>query len=306
MATSPALPIGASATTLALPGTADVSDELLRAGMSFGKMVQTTGQAVADTQLKLNETGAAMASTLATTLVDVIAVQETIYDDEGNIDSAQTFTRKLPLINFIDPVFYEWSAVRLQGQFSASELVTSSEAKTSSFVDTFGFGGVGLSFGVLGVGAIGTNTTTTSTDSNVDQSFDSSFGHVRASALLEPKRDIGVPAPRQVVRGPSLNIIAGEIKDVILGGVLTARTMSALLELRRQDGTPINGKSISIETDGAPWAFTTPGAESTDGAGQVAITLRRDFVGATPDTTAKDVVLSARLGLVSNSTTLTF
>ncbi len=306
MATAPLLPIGAGSTALALPGTADVSDELLRSGMSFGKMVQTTGQAVADTQLKLNETGAAMASALATTLVDVIAVQETIYDDEGNIDSAQTFTRKLPLINFIDPVFYEWSAVRLQGQFSASELVVSNESSSSSFAMSDRSGGVGIGFGIIGVGGMAFSDSSSSSTSNVDQSFDRSFGHVRASALLEPKRDIGVPAPRQVVRGPSLNVIAGEIVDVLAGGVLSARTMSALLELRRQDGTPITGKSISIETEGAPWAFSTAGAETTDANGQVAITMRRDFIGATPDTSPKDVVLSARLGLVSNSATLTF
>jgi hypothetical protein len=306
MATLPTLPIGAGTTTLALPGTADVSDELSRAGMSFGKLVETTGKAVADTQLKLNQTGAKMASTLATTLVDVIAVQESIYDDDGTLAQSRTFTRKLPLINFIDPVFYEWSAVRLQGQFVASELVASTEAKSSSLALSDGFGGVGLSFGVLGIGGIRSSTSSTSSSSDLDQSFDRSFGHVRASALLEPKRDIGVPAPRQVVRGPSLNIVAGEIQDVLTGGALTARTMSALLELRKQDGTPIQGKSISIETDGAPWTFSTAGSETTDAQGQVAITLRREFIGATPDTSAKDVVLSARLGLVSNSTTLTF
>jgi hypothetical protein len=306
MTTSLTVPIGSNTTTLALPGTADVSDELSRAGMSFGKLVELTGKAVAETQLKLNETGAAMASTLATTLVDVIAVQESIYDDAGNLNESKTFTRKLPLINFIDPVFYEWSAVRLQGQFSASELVTSTEASSSTLALSSGFGGVGISFGVIGVGGIADSISSSNSSSDINQSFDRSFGHVRASALLEPKRDIGVPPPRQVVRGPSLSVIAGEIKDVITTGVLTARTMSALLELRKQDGTPIAGKSISIETDGAPWSFTTPGAETTNAAGQVALTLRRDFLGATSDTTPKDVVLSARLGLVSNSTTLTF
>ena len=71
MANTP-FPVGAGSMALALPGTADVSDELSRAGMSFGKLVEFTGQAVADTQLKLNQTGAAMASVLATTQVDVI------------------------------------------------------------------------------------------------------------------------------------------------------------------------------------------------------------------------------------------
>jgi hypothetical protein len=302
------LPLGAGSTTLGLTGTADVSDELQRAGMSFGKLVEFTGQAVADTQLKLNQTGAAMATTLATTQVDVIAVQESVYDDAGNLSEAKTYTRKLPLINFIDPVFYEWTAVRLQGQFYAREMVTSAEASRTVSAGSEGSGGAGLSvLGiVLGSGARGKSSQTTTVSSDVDTSSDVSLGHVRASALLQPRRDIGVPAPRQVVRGPSLNVVAGEIKDVVVSGKLVARTMSALLELRKRDGTAIADKAISIETDGAPWSFSTPGAEKTNAGGQVAITLRRDFLGDTPDTAPKDVVLSARLGLVSNSTTLTF
>lgn len=304
MATS-LVPIGAGTTALALPGVADVSDELRRAGMSFGKLVEFTGQAVADTQMKLNQTGAAMASVLATTQVDVIAVQESVYDDEGNLEESKTYTRKLPLINFIDPVFYEWTAVRLQGQFWAGELVTSRESTTASSASSDRSGNAGL-FIWLGAGSTSHSFSSRKTSSDVDTSADRSYGHVRASALLQPKRDIGVPAPRQVVRGPSLNVIAGEIVDITASGTLVARTMSALLELRKQDGTPISGKAISIETEGAPWSFSTPGAETTDAAGQVAITLRREFVGEEPDTSPVDVVLSARLGLVSNSTTLTF
>lgn len=304
MATS-LVPIGAGTTALALPGVADVSDELRRAGMSFGKLVEFTGQAVADTQMKLNQTGAAMASVLATTQVDVIAVQESVYDDEGNLSESKTYTRKLPLINFIDPVFYEWTAVRLQGQFWASELVTSRESTTSTSTSSDSSGNAGL-FIWLGAGSTSSSFSSRKTTTDIDTSADRSYGHVRASALLQPKRDIGVPAPRQVVRGPSLNVIAGEIVDITASGTLVARTMSALLELRKQDGTPISGKAISIETEGAPWSFSTPGAETTDAAGQVAITLRREFVGEEPDTSPVDVVLSARLGLVSNSTTLTF
>ncbi len=302
------LPLGAGSSTLNLTGTADVSDELKRAGMSFGKLVEFTGQAVADTQLKLNQTGAAMATTLATTQVDVIAVQESVYDDAGNLSDAKTYTRKLPLINFIDPVFYEWTAVRLQGQFYAREMVTSSESSATVSSGSSGSGGAGLSvLGiVLGSGARGKNSQSTTASSDVDTSSDVSLGHVRASALLQPRRDIGVPAPRQVVRGPSLNVVAGEITDVVVAGKLVARTMSALLELNKRDGTAIADKAISIETEGAPWSFSTPGAEKTDANGQVAITLRRDFLGDAPDTSPKDVVLSARLGLVSNSTTLTF
>lgn len=299
------LPLGTGSTTLGLTGTADVSDEIKRAGVSFGKLVEFTGQAVAETQLKLNQTGAAMASTLATTQVDVIAVQENIYDDEGSLQESKTFTRKLPLINFIDPVFYEWSAVRLQGQFYARELVTSNEANSSSYTSSTGYGNAGIGI-LFGAGYISSRSSNTKTSSDVDTSSDVSLGHVRASALLQPKRDIGVPPPRQVVRGPILTVVAGEIKDIIVGTKLVGRTMSALLELRRRDGSPIPDKAISIETDGAPWSFASAAATKTDASGQVAIVLRRDFLGDAPDTSPQDVVLSARLGLVSNSTTLTF
>jgi len=299
-------PIGAGTTTLNLAGTADVSDEIGRAGVSFGKLVELTGKAVADTQLALNQTGAATASTLATTQIDVIAVQESVYDDHGTLSQANSLTRKLPLIDFIDPVFYQWSEVRLQGQFFATEFVSSAESTGSTYNSSGGALGTGLSF-FLGPGGLISNSGSSSSSSDVDTTRDTSFGRIRASALLEPRTDVGVPKPRQVVRGPSLAIIAGAITDVTTGGVLVGRTMSALIELRKNDGTAIQGKAISIETDGAAWSLTPTGATgTTDPNGQVTILMRRDFLSPTADTAPINVVVSARLGLVSNSTTLTF
>ena len=297
--------LGGSRTLIDLSPAKDLSGAMQSAGMSFGRLVAFTGQAVADTQMRLNETGAAMATALATTQVDVITAQESIYDDSGLLHEARSYTRKLPLVNFIDPVFYEWSAVRLQGEFYASGFSGNSTitANTSTETKTPGGGLFGLLFG-----SNKTNTQSNSSSVIVGSSVkvESSFGHVRASALLQPKLDIGVPAPRQVVRGPSLNVVAGEIKDIAVDGKLQSRTLAALLELRRADGSAIAGKAISIDTDGAPWSFSTTGAELTDAAGRVAITLRRDFLGKEADIAPKDVVLTARLGLVSNSSSLSF
>ena len=102
----------------------DVSGQLNTAGMAFGDLVRLTGQAVANTQQELNKTAADSTSALATTLVDVIAVQEVEYDDAGTVTGAQTFTQKLPLIDVVDPVLYQWSQVRLQGRFTASQFAT--------------------------------------------------------------------------------------------------------------------------------------------------------------------------------------
>jgi hypothetical protein len=299
------LPIGSGTTVLGLGGTADVGDEVGRSGLSFGKLVELTGKAVADTQLKLNQTGAATASALATTQVDVIAVQESIYDDQGNLAEAQSHVRHLPLINFVDPVFYEWSEVRLRGEFYAQEFVASSEQKGSTYGSGDNLVGSGVSF-ILGPGLVSFGSSSTQSASDLDTSSDRSYGRIRASALLTPKRDIGVPKPRQVLRGPSLSVIAGEVKDVLTAGKVTGRTQSALIELRKLDGSPIADKAISIETQGVAWSFAVPGEETTDANGQVAIVLTREFLSDDADHSPTNVVVTARLGLVSNATTLTF
>ena len=76
--------------TLALAADANVADEGRAAGVSFGALIQSTGSAVASTQSALNDTSAATATALATTLVDVIALQERIYDDQGNVVDAKS------------------------------------------------------------------------------------------------------------------------------------------------------------------------------------------------------------------------
>ena len=85
--------LGGSRTLIDLSPAKDLSGAMQSAGMSFGRLVAFTGQAVADTQMRLNETGAAMATALATTQVDVIAAQESIYDDSGLLHEARTYTR---------------------------------------------------------------------------------------------------------------------------------------------------------------------------------------------------------------------
>ncbi|HEV3037219.1 MAG TPA: hypothetical protein VHA33_05475 [Candidatus Angelobacter sp.] len=293
---------GFDTSALAL-GNTNLGADLTAAGSDFGDLIMGVGNAVAATQMQLTTTSAATANALANATVNVIAVQETIYDDQGNITDAKSFSRILPLIDFIDPAFYQWTQVRLQGQFFVSELATSSRSDTHTFSDQIHFGQHGLHV-ILGGG-----NTHTGTQSDTA----SAVGRARMYAQLNPRTDVGVPKPTHVVRGPSLTIVQGEIKDVPGGGApITGRTMSMLLQLRKIDGTPISGKSISVETDGTPFSFT---AASTTGAdGNLAIQLQRTFLpvpagappGTTVDTSPKEIVVTARLGLVANSVTVTF
>jgi hypothetical protein len=280
----------------------DVSGQLSTAGMAFGDLVRLTGAAVADTQQKLNKTAADSTSALAKTLVDVIAVQEVDYDDNGNVTGSKTFTSQLPLIDVVDPVLYQWSQVRLQGRFTASQFGATSSTDTHTNNSTDGSGQAGV---LLIFGGGYNNFQWDDSQTHVDSNFrvESSVGLMRMNAILEPRHDIGVPRPRQAIVGPQISIDAGPIADV--GAPATSRTMEVVVTYLKADGAPISGKELSIDTQGVGWSYKA-GVATTDATGALTIVLTRQFVGDTPDRTPVDFVVSVRKGIVGESTTVTF
>lgn len=289
----------------ALVAESDVSDELGTAGAAFGTLVERTGAAVAATQNQLNATGAATATALSQTLVNVVAVRERIFHDDGTLDTAVTHTRQLPLITLIDPVFYKWSSVRLQGLFQAREFGTESTAVSGGSDTSSAFGLAGWGF-IFGGGYFDVKSRTDVTSRTREETQDFSFGNMRMNALLEPRDDVTIPKPNQAIRGPRLSLILGEIEDVISGGAVVARTMSVLIQYNRRNGEPIPDKPISVDTDGVPWSFAGGPSAVTDATGRVEITLRRDFLGDEADTSPADFIVSARIGLVQNTVAVTF
>lgn len=297
------IPAGAGTAPLDIPN-ADVSDELANAGVAFGDLISSVGQAVASTQRKLNDTAVATTSALAETTVDVLAVQETIYDDDGNIDESVSHEQRLPLITFIDPVLYQWSQVRLQGSFVATELSAGSSSSTTTTTDNEGSSQAGL-FVFIGGGRTYLDYRRTTTESTSEVTSDVSRGRIRMYSELTPRHDIGVPKPRQAVQGPRLAISAGEIVDIAPAGTSPAqRTMAVVIEYFRRDSTPIQGKTISVETSGVPFEYVA--GDETDADGRLEILLRRTFLDETADTSPMEAIVSARIGIVSNDTTVVF
>jgi hypothetical protein len=297
-------PIGADTALLDIPN-ADVSDELANAGVAFGDLIAGVGGAVADTQRKLNDTAVATTTALAETTVDILAVQETVYDDDGNIDESVSHEQRLPLITFIDPVLYQWSQVRLQGSFVASELAAGSSSTTTTTTDNEGSSQGGL-FVILGGGRTYLDYDRSTTDRTNNVTSDVSRGRIRMYSELTPRHDIGVPKPRQAVQGPRLAVSAGEIIDIPAAGANPAqRTMQVTIEYFRRDSTPIQGKTISIETSGVPFEYVG-GVDQTDADGKVEVLLRRTFLDETADTSPVESIVSARIGIVSNDTTVVF
>lgn len=316
MATSPQLPLGANTSALALTNTPDVNDGTRKAGLSFGRLLESTGLAVADSSRQLNEVGADMTSKLASTMVDVIAAEVNQYNDQGQLVAAGTKTliNKLPLINFIDPVFYEWTQVRLQGLFQATEFAASTETSTTVVTASAGASNSGPSF-FFGAGSNRFSFGVSHTSTDADVSSESSFGLIRASALLQPKTDIGVPKPRQLVNAPSFAVVFGP--DVI--DTATARKKEVSIQCFKSDGArqALNKVlPVSIEVVGAQWTFSTSvtldnGRPTLDSNGQFGIVLEREFPtppgeGAVPDKSQADATVTVRMGVVSASALIRF
>lgn len=286
-----------------LPFDPAVGDEVEAAGLAFGDMVETTGQAIAKTQLRLDLNSAATAQALAQTKVDVIAARETIYDDSGNITNQKDHTMKLPLINFIDPVFYEWSHVRLQGQFYAMEVATATEARQKNYTKQDRTGQAGLLV-LFGGGRTSSSTTTNEVERSTQSASDTSVGRMRMNSLLKPREDVAVPKPTQVIQGPNILILQGEFTNNENNGVIESRQMEIVIQYFTRSGDPIPNKEFSIESGGLSWEYTNPAQKQTDGDGTVSITLKRFFPDPEADITPVNFIITVRKGMLSNSTTV--
>lgn len=299
------------------PETIDPANSLAEVGSDFGSLLLGVGNAVAATQQKLTETSADTTKKLANTLVDVIAVQQTGYDDNGNLRDAVPMKAKMPVITYVSPVYYEFPQVRLQARFMINEFAAASTSQSSSSSSGFGVG-VGISlqkkaFSAAASGGFTSGSQSTSVSSEVSQS--TAVGQIRMFARIAPREDVGIPAPLRVIVGPGIAILPGELQNGAEPDGTPNRTLSIVIQLRNRNGEPIAGKPLAIDTEGTPWTFVpatakVTGATGTPEAGNLTILLKRTFPvppeGAPPvDTTPKSVVVSAVLGAVSNRTTVT-
>lgn len=310
---------GTSPAALELPGDANVNDESEGAGVAFGELMKSVGLAVAETQMQLNLTAADMANLLSNTPVDVIIAEEEVFDDQGIRVGATSYKSTLPLINFVDPVFYEWPNVRLQGVFVAEEFTAASATNITQVSATLGAsaGGAGKKFAIrrkaptirVDVGASNTNITS-------QFASDRSYGRMRMNAMLTPRNDVVIPKPKVVTVGPRLEFFQVAIET---NSAAPERTAQLIVQYSKLDQVTnervgIKDKTISMETGGVDFKFRksdfTPltGDPKTDIEGKLYVELKRTFSTQVDANAAPSmpVTVSARIGFVTASTTVIF
>jgi hypothetical protein len=338
MADTTNLPVGMQTGTLSVngPGT-DVAGTLDGAGMALGDLVKQVGMAVAETQRRLNDSCAETANTLAGTLVDVVAVRHTHYNDNGTYASGGNINSRLPLANFMDPVNYHLADVRLQGMFYASEIksasTTSTDTSRYSSSTSIHLGGFmsqpGLAAGVGAAADAARNGTgsgyasqyETGTQTGTASASEYQYGQVRMNAEMVPRNDIGVPKPRHVVRGPTLLLLPRGVATrpavVAPEAPLQERSTVVRVSYRRRptetakEGSGIKDASFVVETGGLEWSFCdedgvkneTVEYTRTDASGDLYFVVRRGFAPGA-DTAPRAWTLTARIGLVNASVSI--
>ena len=310
---------GTSPASLELPGEANVNAESEGAGVAFGELMKSVGLAVAETQMQLNLTAADMANLLSNTPVDVIIAEEEVFDDQGIRVGATSYKSTLPLINFVDPVFYEWPNVRLQGVFVAEEFTAASATnitQVSANLDASA-GSAGKKKGIrrraptirVDVGASNTNITS-------QFASDRSYGRMRMNAMLTPRNDVVIPKPRVVTAGPRIEFFQVGIEP---NPTTPERTAQLIVWYSKRDETGnqrvgITNKTLSIETGGVDFKFSDASFGSavtsaqTDNEGQLYVILKRSFSTQADAIEAPSipVTVSARIGFVTANTTVIF
>ncbi len=293
--------------------SSNIGNALTGAGSNFAALLEGTGTAVGATQKQLTEISADTVSKLAGTMVEIPAVNETIYGDNGEILSSKTHTQLATALTIFDPVFYDYKQVRLQAEFSISQIATASSSSTSAGVSG---GGLSLGFSTAFRGGGGFSSSSSST--NVATSTDrvSAIGRVRMFSEMVPS-PVVIPPPIQVTIGPSIRILEGELTEVRSGSDVTSRKQQVTIEFVKKDGsTAIPKKILAIDAEGVPWSYDDGNDKDendnvvTNAQGRVTLTVERTFPlpseGApAPDTTPQPVTLTVRRGQLSNNTVLT-
>lgn len=312
---------GTPPSALELPGDANVNDEAEKAGVAFGELMRSVGLAVAETQRDLNLNGAEMAQVLSETAIDVIVAEEEEFSDEGKRIGSRSYKSTLPMINFIDPVIYEWPSVRLQGVFVAEEF-TAANATNVTQVSAGASVNVGKSSGRKRK-SLGIQVNVAASNTNITSSVasDSSFGRMRMTAELRPRVDIVIPKPKVVTEGPRIEFSTASPNSTNTAN--TERVLALRLSYKKKDTNSQNtqtqyvgiaGKGFLISALGVEVGFFDPDNASpltdskTNLDGEIGINLTRTFGnGDANDLIANPpipITVTAKIGLITASTTV--
>lgn len=315
-ASTHAAPVAAAPLAAGLPAglgpaaltPADVSGQLAAVAPTFGQVLGSVGQGVADSQTALDQGVIDTVTDLADTKITVVTDVIQHLNDDGEPDPSQTqlVSADLSVLNFFTPTIHEWKRVAISmdlsvGAFSETDGLTFNAEQQGG-----GVGGVGLFWGFLGLGYDYDYDNTQTFQQTHQQESSWSAGEVRIDAILAPRQTGKFPIPSQVSVGPQIVFSQGAVKETAVAGGGVNRSVDVLITVLKAAGDPNPNKALTVDAGPLRTSFSTTApftGSQTNADGNVEVTLIRNVPNS--GTGAVKVPVLVRLGELSQGFTLT-
>lgn len=273
-------PAGLFSMTQALE--ADVSQEFADLAPTFGDVLLSIGNGVAESQDALDaglvETAQALSETKITVVTDVI--QKLDEDGLPVAEDTELVSNEVSLINYVNPTVHEWSHVALSMDLTVGAMDNERGMSFNRKQTSGGTSGYGLFWGFLGWFSHDQRESETTRTSNVRQEADWARGQVRVDAQLRPRDMDRFPTPAEVSIGPQIYFSMGSVSETSSGGNVTARNLDMVINVRKANGD--ENPSVFLDLDSGPFRqsfMDTDGftGSTTNSDGQCKVTLTRDI-----------------------------
>ena len=294
------MPAGASTGALALG--ADVTGNLAKLAPTFGEVLLSVGQGVAQSQEALDRSLIDTARELSKTKIKVVTDVIQKLDDDGLPDASATqlITEDVSLINFLSPEVHEWKNVAISMDFEVGAIDSERGVQFRQSQGTSKVGGGASFWGFGGWFNYDYQGRSTSVSSQSDSESTWATGQVKLDATLAPRRTEKFTTPSQVVIGPQISFAQGAVARVMANGKETARTMPVTITVLKSNGDENPGALLAVSCDKFGYSFVADApfiGSQTNPGGQVRVVVTRQI----PDdrfSAAQKATLTVRLGAI--------
>jgi hypothetical protein len=193
---------------------ADTTKEVAASGQTLADFIEELGKSVATGQGALDKNTAKIATELSKIMVNVPSIIEEVINDEGMPTKVNVIERLVPFSTLVLPVVYQFSRIFFQADLKISELDKNSSVKLVKSASALRGGAkisadiTSLASGGLPGGSANFSGSLQSSNANTanSNSIDESIANLHFEATMEPRREIEVPQPIVVRKGPRITI----------------------------------------------------------------------------------------------------
>jgi hypothetical protein len=237
---------------------ADATGRMDAIAPTFGAILASIGDGVANAQTALDQSVVQTVQALAETKITVVSEVIEVLDDDGlpDVEKTELITQNVSVLNYVTPTVHEWKhvALNMDMQVSAVDNETGMEVSVSQSQSETGSAGL---LGFLSVGYYAHSDSYQNMISNTHYESEWAQGQVTMDAVLGPRNTTKFPVPASVSIGPQIFFSQGKLDTKSADGVVTERSVELLITVRKASGDVNPGVGLLLDPAGLLPAFST-------------------------------------------------